>query len=278
MAKVTIGLHGQNLALRNPLIAGPGTVGYGRDVSKSLPLERLGAVTTNTTTLHHRSGIFQPRLAETPSGFILDNGLQNPGLRTVLHRYAITWGRMRSPVILSLAGEDAETLAYCAELANEVETITALQLEPDLLAGNVDMVQVVDTVRGVTSLPLIVHLPVAQPRTMADAMIDLAAVGCDAVVAGSPWPGLAVDAGGGKSLSGGVSGPAIRPLALRLVNDTLRLLGSDYLPLIAAGGISSARDVADFLAVGAAAVQLDAVIYRDPAAVAGMIEVVSSKQ
>jgi len=244
-----------------------------------LPLDRLGAIITNTTTLHPRSGPAQPRLAETPAGVMLATGLQNPGLRTVLHRYTIAWGRLSVPVILSLAAEDAKTFVYCAELAEEEETIAALELEPDLLSSKTDMVRVVDKVRGLTSLPLLVHVSVDQTQAVADEVVDLAAVGCDGVIVGSPWPGLVMDQTTRKPLlSAGVSGPAIRPLALRLVYDVAKLLGPQHIPLIAAGGISTADDVAAFLAAGASAIMLDTVVYVDPAAVAAMVEAVRGEK
>jgi dihydroorotate dehydrogenase (NAD+) catalytic subunit len=270
---LTIGQHGRNLALRNPLLAGPGTVGYGREHAKTLQVERLGAIVTNTTTLHGRPGNWQPRLAETPSGIILNTGVQNPGLRTVIRRHGLAWRRMHVPVILSLAAEDTEAFAACAELAEETDSGAALDLEPDLLIAGVDMVRVVDVVRGITSLPLIVRLPVAPAQSLADVIADLGAVGCDAVATGSPWPGLLIDTPSKKPwMRGGLMGPAIRPLALALVHDLLQLLDPEHITVIAAGGISSAADVAAFLAAGAAAVQLDTVIYIDPVAVNEMVQ------
>jgi dihydroorotate dehydrogenase (NAD+) catalytic subunit len=276
-AMISMGQHGRNLILRNPLIAGPGTIGYGREAAKLLPLQRLGALITNTTTLHARSGSRQPRLLETPAGVLLASDLQNPGLRTVFYRQATAWSRMKAPIILSLAAEDSETFAYCAEIAEEEESIAGLALEPDLLVGGADMVRVIDVIRGLTSLPIIAHVPVGPAQAVADAVVDLAAVGCDAMIVGSPWPGLVMDTALNKpQLVGGIAGPAIRPLALRLVYDVAQLLGPERLPLIAAGGISSPGDVSAFLAAGAAAVQLDTVMWLDPASVQEMADAVSA--
>ena len=262
-----------SLSLRSPLIAAPGTIGYGRDMAKLLPLDRFGAIITNTTTLHARSGQAQARLYETPAGMLTSRSMQNPGLRTVLRRHSAAWARLNVPIILSLAAEDARTFAYCAELAQEQESIAAFALEPDLLGGKTDMVRVVDVMRGVTSLPLLVHVSVSDAQTVADAIVDLCAVGCDAVIVGSPWPGMVIDpAARQPRLVGGVSGPAVRPLALRLVYDVAKLLGPEHAPLIAAGGVSSVDDVIAFLAAGAAAVLLESVMYVDPAAVREMVE------
>ncbi len=267
----------RRLDLRNPLIAGPGSVGYGREAAKLVPLDRLGAIITNTTTLHPRSGHAQPRLVEIPSGIITSTGLPNPGLRTVLHRHSTNWGRLGAPVILSLAAEDARTFAYCAEIAQNEETIAALEIEPDLLTPDTDVVRVVDVMRGITSLPLIVHVPVGQPQTVVDAIEDVTAVGCDAVILGSPWPGVVMEMGKHKPLlSGGVSGPATRPQSLRLVYEAAKLLGPQHTPLIAAGGIGSAEDVSAFLSAGAQAVMLESVVYVDPAAVMAMADALSS--
>ncbi len=263
----------RSLTLRNPLIAGPGSIGYGRDIAKLLPLDQLGALITATTTLHTRQGHAQPRLIETPAGMLMSTGAPNPGLRTVLRRHTVAWERMSTPIILSLAAEDAKTFAFCAELAEEEASIAALELEPDLLGSKGDMVRVVDLVRSVTAAPILVRVPVGPPQSVADAIIDLSAVGCDAAIVGSPWPGLSMDVATRQpALSGDVSGPAIRPLALRLVYDVAKLLGPEHIPLIAAGGIATPDDVSAFLAAGAGAVLLESVLYVDPAAVRAMIE------
>jgi dihydroorotate dehydrogenase (NAD+) catalytic subunit len=262
-----------SLALRSPLIAGPSAAGYGRDAAKLLPLPALGALITTTTTLHARQGQNQPRLIETPAGFLMSTGMPNPGLRTVLHRHTPAWERLGVPIILSLAAEDAKTFAYCVEVAQDNECIAAFALETDLLAGTSDIVRVVDVVRGITALPLLVRTPAGPAQTVSDAVTDLAAVGCDAVIVGSPWPGLAMDAETGKpALQGALSGPAVRPLALRLVYDVARQLGPEHIPLIGAGGVSSSEDVAAFLVAGAGAVLLESVLWVDPQAVWAMVE------
>lgn len=266
-----------SLALRNPLIAAAGAVGYGRVPARLLPLHALGAIITTTTTLHARQGQAQPRLIETPAGLLMSTGLPNPGLRTALHRHTPAWRRLGTPVLLSLAAEDARTFAYCVELAQDNDCIAGFALEPDLLGGKADIVRVVDLVRGITALPLLVRTPVGAPQAVADALTDLAAVGCDAVIMGSPWPALAMDGETGQpALHGGLTGPAVRPLALRLVYDVARLLGPAHIPLIGAGGISTPADVAAFLAVGASAVLLESVLWVDPQAVWQMVDAATS--
>lgn len=268
----------RGLSLRSPLIAGPGSAGYGRETSKILPVERLGALITTTTTLHHRTGSRQPRLIESPAGLLMSTGLPNPGLRTALQRNARFWERLKTPVILSLAADNPPAFAYAAQTIEEADVVAGLELEPDLLAADTDMVRVVDKLRNVTGLPLLAHVPVGSPRAVADAIIDLAAVGCDAVLLGSPWPGMAIDSASRKPLlAAGLLGPAIRPLALRLVYDVCQLLGPEHIPLLGAGGISSPADVAAMLAAGAAAAVLDSVLFVDPAAVAAMVEEVSGR-
>lgn len=266
-----------SLTLRNPLIAGPGAAGYGREAAKLLPLQHLGALVTTTTTLHPRQGHKQPRLIETPAGMLLSTGYPNPGLRTVLHRHTPAWRRLGTPILLSLAAEDARTFAHCLELAQDNECIAGFVLQPDLLGGKSDIVRVVDLARGITSLPLLVHTPVGAAQAVADAVTDLAAVGCDAVIVGSPWPGLAMDLETGKpALQAGVCGPAVRPLALRLIYELARLLGPGHIPLIGAGGVSSPEDVAALLASGAGAVLLESVLWVDPQAAWRMVEAVTS--
>ncbi len=265
------------LEMRSPLIVGPGAAGYGRELAKLLPLASLGAFITTTTTLHARRGQAPPRLIETPAGYITSTGLPNPGLRTALHRHAPAWLRMGTPVILSVAAEDARTFAYCVELAQETEGVAGFSLECDLLGGHSDMVRVVDVVRAITALPLLARAPAGSAQDVANAVTDLAAVGCDAAIVGSPWPALAVDAATGKpALLGKLHGPAIRPLALRLVHDVSELLGPEHIPLIAAGGVSSAEDAAAFLAVGASAVLLESVLWVDPQAVLRMADAATS--
>lgn len=261
------------LVIRNPVLIGPGVIGYGREYGRLFPLEKLGAIITNTSTLNRRSGHGQPRLLETPSGVMLSTGLQNPGLRTVLQRHATAWSRLDVPVILSLAGEDARAFVQCAALAEESAAVAALALEGDLLAKGPDLVRVVDALRAATQLPLIAHMATGAAQAVADAITDVVAVGADAVIVGSPWPAMAPSPPGARSpFRAGLAGPAIRPLALRLVHEVVQSLGHERPPIIAAGGIAGAADAAAFLAVGAAAVLVDVALFTDPLAAVHIVD------
>lgn len=265
---------GRGLVLENPVIVASGPFGYGVEVADAVDLARLGGIVTRSTTLKPRSGHPAPRMADSPAGVLLGMGLQNPGIDAVLERYAPTWAKWPVPVIVSLAGESASDVADAARRLEGVPGVAGIEL--NLSCGNASRggssfgldaegaSSLVRAVRRATDLPLIAKLTPAasDPRSVARAVED---AGADGISAINTLPALAVarDRTGPALGSGygGLSGPALRPIALRVVYEVAQ---SVDIPVIGIGGIATVDDVLDFLAVGASAVAVGIAALADP--------------
>ena len=264
---------GGGLVLANPVIVAAGPFGYGVEMADLVDLERLGAIVTRGTSLKARGGHPAPRMAEVPAGLLLGVGLQNPGLDHVLDRYATTWARWPIPVILNLCGESTSELAEGARRLEGVPGIAGVELNLSCASGargnafGLDphtASNAVSAVRRGCDLPLIAKLTAAAAdvRAIARACED---AGADAISAINTLPGLAVAADRrGPALGsgfGGISGPALRPIALRVVYEVAQVVS---VPVIGIGGISTLEDVLDMLAVGAVAVGVGVAALADP--------------
>ena len=270
---VTIGVDlGRGLLLRTPVLVASGTFGYGFDAPVA-DHASLGAIITKGTTPQARPGNDPVRIAEAPSGMLNAIGLQNPGADRVVREYAPIWRTWDVPVIVNVAGDSVDDYATVARRLDGVPGIAGLELNiscPNVANGlqfGVDAqlaAQVTDAVRRVSSLPLIVKLTpnvtdiVAIGRAVQNA-------GADAVSAVNTFVGMAIDVRRRRPIlsrgSGGLSGPAIKPLALYAVWQLAEQLS---IPVIAIGGIMTADDALEFLLAGAAAVQLGTVNYLRP--------------
>ncbi len=264
---------GRGLVLANPVIVAAGPFGYGAEMADLVDLERLGAIVTRGTSLKARGGHPAPRTAEVPAGLLLGMGLQNPGLDQVLERYATTWARWSVPVILNLCGESTSELAEGARRLEGVPGIAGVELNLSCANGSRGVAFGLDAssaaaavaaVRRACDLPLIAKLTAAASdvRAVARACED---AGADAISAINTLPGLAVAADRhGPALGsgyGGVCGPALRPVALRVVYEVAQVVD---LPVIGIGGIATLEDVLDMLAVGAAAVGVGVAALAEP--------------
>jgi dihydroorotate dehydrogenase (NAD+) catalytic subunit len=266
---------GRGLRLANPVLAASGTFGYGVEAARFFDVSRLGAIVGKTITKEPRDGNAPPRMAETPAGMLNSIGLQNPGLERFL---AETLPRMTSlgvPVVANVAGEDPQQFAELAHAVSKAKGVVAIELNiscPNVSHG-LDLAQdpercaeVVSACRRVTERPLWAKLTpnVADVRPVARAA---EAAGADALVTGNTVLGLAVDWRRGKPRlargAGGLSGPAIRPIALRFTRDACRAV---KIPVIGCGGIRDAEDALEFLCVGAAAVQVGTATFVEPTA------------
>jgi dihydroorotate dehydrogenase (NAD+) catalytic subunit len=265
---------GRGLVLDNPVLVASGTFGYGVEYADVVDVQRLGAICCKGTTLKPRSGNRPPRVTETPGGMLNSIGLQNPGVDAVLERYAQLWASWRVPVIVNVAGESIEDYVGVVRKLDLVPGVAGVELNiscPNVGKGGLQFAidqdaaaAVTRAVRRATELPLIVKLSpnVADVRPIATA---IAAAGADALSAVNTLSGMALRADrSGPFLGntyGGLSGPAIKPVALRIVYEVAQVV--DIL-IVAIGGITGLDDVLDYLAAGAVAVQVGTAVFADP--------------
>lgn len=256
--------HKIGLSLVNPVMIASGCGGYGNAYQQFIDLSMFGAVVTNPITLRPRHGSSQPRLVETKGGFILNTGQQNPGVRKVIQQYQKSWTHGGTPVIAHLPADEPEDLLRTARALSGLETpqgqsaLVAIELGLPHQATPADVMRWIRAVQGGSPLPLLVKLPLDAPLELAETVAEAYA---DALVIGSPPWGTAQVPVSEAVVSGFLYGPALHSLALR----ALYLLKSRVdLPLVAAGGIHSLADAQAFLAAGAAAVQIDTLIFIEP--------------
>lgn len=247
------------LALAQPVLAAAGCFGYGVEYARSVDLAQLGAIVTRTTTLHPRRTPRPPRIVETPAGLLSVGPWPNPGLEAVLNRYAPQWAALATPVILSVGGDAVGDFAQIAKAVEGVAGVAGLELA---LPSDISRaVAVVTAARRATFLPLLVKLPPLDAEPLLALAQALVAAGADALVACAAPHGMAIDTASGERLEGWLSGPALRPLGLRLVAELAPQLS---VPVIGCGGVSSADDARAYLGAGALAVQIGAALLVNP--------------
>jgi len=265
---------GRGLVLANPILAASGPFGYGVEVVDVADLGRIGALVTRGTSLKPRAGHAAPRLAEVPAGLLLGMGPQNPGLDTVLDRYAGTWASWGVPIIINLCADNAGELGEAVRRLEGAPGVAGIEINlscggggrggamPGLDAGAAG--SYVAAARRATDLPLIAKLTAAAADVRAVAQACEAA-GADAISAINTLPGLALAADRrGPALGsgyGGLCGPALRPIALRVVWEVAQVVG---VPVIGIGGVATIDDVLDMLAAGASAVGIGVAALADP--------------
>jgi dihydroorotate dehydrogenase (NAD+) catalytic subunit len=266
---------GRGLVLPNPILVASGTFGYGIEYGDVVDVDRLGGICCKGTTLKARIGNPTPRVTETPGGMLNSIGLQNPGVDAVIEKYTSTWATWRAPVLVNVAGESVHDYVEVARRLDGVPGVAGIELNiscPNVGKGGLQFAidasaagEVTAAVRRATDLPLLVKLSpnVADIRPIARAIED---AGADALTAINTLSGIAVGAGRARPLLGniygGLSGPAIKPIALRVVYEATQAV---KIPVVAIGGVTELADVLDFLAVGAVAVQVGTAIFADPA-------------
>ena len=264
------GLH-----LRNPILVASGTFGYGIEYGDVVDVQGLGAICCKGTTLKARIGNLPPRVTETPAGMLNSIGLQNPGVDAVIDKYAALWATWQVPVIVNVAGESIEDYVGVVRRLDGVPGVAGIELNiscPNVGKGGLQFAvdreaagAVTAAVRRATDLPLMVKLSpnVADVRAIAQA---IEAAGADAISAINTLSGIAIDRGRRRPLLGntygGLSGPAIKPVALRVVYEVAQVV---RIPVVAIGGVATLDDVLDFLFAGASAVQVGTAIFADPA-------------
>lgn len=271
-----------SLVLANPVMTASGTFSFGVDEDHCFDVEQLGAVVTKTVTLRPRAGSPQPRTAETPAGMLNAIGLQNPGVDAVVRKFAPRWERWRVPVIVSILGATVEEYGELAARLDGVPGVSGIEVNissPNARRGGMEFGQEPETAAAVTSatvrgtaLPVIVKLTpnVTDIVAVARAVVD---AGADAVTLINTLQAMAVDTRTRKpsiaSIFGGLSGPAIKPVALRMVYQVARSLD---VPIVGCGGITTGLDAVEFLLAGATAVQVGTATFANPRAPLDVLE------
>lgn len=280
--KLKVGVDIGGLALKNPVMTASGTFGYGEEYSDYLDLNRLGAIIVKGLSLKSREGNPPPRIVETASGMLNAVGLQNVGVRTFIDEKLPWLRRIDSAVVANIFGETIEDYANVAEILNDAEGVDAVEVNiscPNVKRGGIafgsDPVlagEVTSAVKNVSRLPVIVKLTpnVADITEIARAT---EAAGADALSLINTITGMSVDIEKRvphlENVTGGLSGPAIKPVALRMVWEVVNAVS---IPVIGVGGIMNARDALEFLIVGAKAVQVGTANFINPGIATDIID------
>jgi dihydroorotate dehydrogenase (NAD+) catalytic subunit len=276
----------KGLRLDNPVMTASGTFGYGTEYSQLFDIQRLGAIVCKGTTLKPREGNPQPRLVETASGVINSIGLQNIGVKALIREKAPVWAGWRVPVIVNIAGDTVEEYGELAKELDGVKGISGIEVNiscPNVKAGGaafgVDAktaAAVTKAVRAATTLPVIVKLTpgAGDIAGVAKAVED---AGADAISLINSVKAMAIDIKSRRptigNVTGGLSGPAIKPIALAMVYE---VAGAVKVPVIGCGGIATAQDALEFIMAGASAVQVGAATYSNPRASLDILEGITS--
>lgn len=272
MADLSINING--LALKNPVLTASGTFGYGTEFQDFIDLERLGGFIVKGTTLKHREGNPYPRMAETPSGMLNAVGLQNKGVDYFIEHIYPTIKDIKSNILVNVSGSTVSDYVATAEKINELENIPGIELNiscPNVKEGGMafgtscaSASEVVNEVRKVYKKHLMVKL---SPNVTNIQEIALAAEGsgADSVSLINTLMGMAINAKTRKpvlsTITGGLSGPCVKPVALRMVWQVAKVV---KIPVVGLGGICSATDAIEFLLAGASAVQIGTANFIDP--------------
>jgi dihydroorotate dehydrogenase (NAD+) catalytic subunit len=263
------------LHLKNPILVASGTFGYAREMAGVVDFARLGGIIPKTVTRHPRAGNAPPRTVETPSGMLNAIGLDNDGIEHFLHHHLPYLRTLPTAILANIAGENEDDFVDMAAMLGREEGLAGVELNLSCpnVAGGIDFAidpevtrRVVQRVRAVCPLPIVAKLT---PNVTNIVPIARAAAeaGADALSLGNTFVGMAIDWRRRRPIlanfTGGLSGPAIKPLALRIVWQVARQV---RVPIIGVGGIATLDDVMEFLVTGASAVQLGTVNFYDPTA------------
>ncbi len=272
----------RGLPLRNPVMTASGTFSNGLEFAKVFDIQRLGGIVSKGLTLQPRRGNPNPRIAETPAGMLNSIGFQNVGLRRLVRDVCPVWATWETPVIVNILGDTVDEFARLARALDAVPGVAGLEVNiscPNLDVGGMEFGQDPEQAAAVTAavvrsttLPVIVKLT---PNVAQIAPIALAveAAGAHALCVSNSFLGMAIDVRTRRPRTcrptAGLTGPAIKPLALRLAYETAAAVS---IPVIGCGGIESGRDAVEYLLAGASAVQVGTATYRDPCAPLRVLE------
>jgi dihydroorotate dehydrogenase (NAD+) catalytic subunit len=267
--------------MKNPVLSASGTFGYAKEFEAYLDLNRLGAIVVKTITREPRPGNPAPRIVETSAGMLNAIGLQNVGIDAFIREKLPFLRTLDPPLIVNVAGESVEDFRELTKRIGDQEGVAGIELNVSCpnVAGGLDFAvdpqltyQVVKAAREATRLPVIPKLSpnVTDIRTIARAAAE---AGADALSLINTLVGMAIDVRTRRpkiaNITGGLSGPAIRPVAVRMVWQVAKTV---RLPIIGMGGVVSGEDAAEFLIAGAAAVAVGTANFIDPASPLKVIE------
>ena len=263
------------LELRNPILTASGTFGYGLEFAEFVDLARLGGLCTKGLSLRPHAGNVPPRICETPAGMLNAIGLQNVGVETFVNEKLPRLRALGATVVANVWGDTEEDYVAVVAALEDAEGLAAIELNiscPNverggMLFGNSPPLtaSLVRAVRGATRRPLLVKLSPNAPDLVESARAARDA-GADVLSLVNTFVGMAIDPETARPRlsfgTGGLSGPAIKPLAVRMVYQVARALPG--VPLVGIGGIASLEDVLEFLAAGASAVQVGTANFKEP--------------
>jgi dihydroorotate oxidase len=265
---------GDHLVLKNPVMTASGTFGYGLEYADLMDISRLGAIIVKGTTAEPRQGNPYPRMAETPAGMLNAVGLQNRGVNYFVDKIYPAIRSVDTAMIVNVGGSTVETYVECAEKIAALDDIPAIELNiscPNVKQGGMGFglcatsaAEVVRAVRRVYPRTLIVKLS-PNVTDITEIARAVEAEGADAVSLINTLLGMAVDAERRRpilsTVTGGLSGPCVKPVALRMVWQTAKAV---RIPVIGLGGIASWQDAVEFILAGATAVQIGTSNFVDP--------------
>jgi dihydroorotate dehydrogenase (NAD+) catalytic subunit len=272
MADLSINIH--NLELKNPVMLASGTCGYAEEISEFYDVSQLGGIFLKGLTLHNRDGNLYPRMAETASGMLNAVGLQNKGIDYFIENIYPRIKDYDTPLIINVNGSTVEDYIELTEKVNTLDKIPAIELNiscPNVKEGGMAFgitcpgaEAVTREVRKVYDKTLIVKLS-PNVTDISEIARAVEGQGADSVSLVNTFVGMAIDAETRRPLlstiTGGLSGPAIKPIALRMVWQVAKAV---KIPVVAMGGIMNTADAVEFLLAGASAVQIGTSLFKDP--------------
>ncbi len=273
MADLSVNIGKLNLS--NPVMTASGTFGYGLEFQDFVDLEKIGGIIVKGTTLHHREGNPYPRMAETPMGMLNAVGLQNKGVHYFVDHIYPQIKDIRTNMIVNVSGSQVEDYAGTASIINELENIPAIELNiscPNVKQGGMAFgvtahgaAEVVSAVRKVYKKTLIVKLS-PNVTDITEIARAVEGAGADSVSLINTLLGMAIDAEKRRpilsTVTGGMSGAAVKPIALRMVWQVAKAVN---IPVVGLGGIMNWKDAVEFLLAGATAIQIGTANFIDPA-------------
>lgn len=272
MSRLSINLPG--LQLKNPIMPASGCFGFGKEYGAMYDLSLLGAIMIKATTLEKRLGNPTPRVAETPSGMLNAIGLQNPGLKGVMENELPWLEKFDVPIIANVAGSETADYVEVAKNISTAPNVNALELNiscPNVKEGGIAFgtdpavaEELTRAVKEVSQVPVYVKLS-PNVTDIKEVALAVERGGADGITMINTLLGMRLDEKTGKpviaNLTGGLSGPAVKPVALKMVYEVSQIVD---IPIIGMGGVMNAQDVIDFMSAGASAVAVGTANFVDP--------------